>query len=169
MRDVMRLGVEMIILGTGEERYHKTLSTLQKKYPRQLSVTIGFDNRLAHKIYAGSDIFLMPSQYEPCGLGQLISLRYGTIPVVRRTGGLADTIIEYDPDAKTGNGFVFEKYAPDSLYSAIKRAHKYFQDERHWRTIQRNAMNSNFSWRESALKYVALYREALKRLTGSYA
>jgi starch synthase len=112
-----------------------------------------FDDPLAHKIYAGSDIFLMPSKYEPCGLGQMISMSYGTIPLVFKTGGLADTVRE-------DNGFVFDKYTKEDLTQTIKQAIKAFQDKKGWLTLIQKAMQNNFSWRESAKKYLALYEKA---------
>jgi starch synthase len=161
MEDILRLGAKIIILGKGEEHFHKILSGLQKKYSKYLSVIIGFDNTLAHRIYAGSDIFLMPSRYEPCGLGQLIALRYGTIPVVRKTGGLADTIIEYNPNNRRGTGFLFDNYSSDELLGALKRALKFFNQKKHWLRIQKNAMSQDFSWRYSAKQYISLYKKAL--------
>lgn len=163
MGKIIKSGAQVIILGKGNESLHKVFSDLQKKYSRQISVTIGFDNPLAHKIYAGSDIFLMPSKYEPCGLGQLIALRYGTIPVVRKTGGLLDTIVEYNPSEGTGTGFLFSTYSPNELLKTVKRANEFFNAKRHWLKIQKNAMSQNFSWRHSAEEYLPLYQKALKK------
>lgn len=159
---IVESGAQIIILGIGDKHFHKVLSDLQAKYSRSISVTTGFDNILAHKIYAGSDIFLMPSLYEPCGLGQLIALRYGTIPVARRTGGLNDTIAEYDFSAGSGTGFLFNKYSPDEMLGAIKRAVEAFKDKQLWEQIQGNAMSQDFSWHKSAKEYVNLYKKTLK-------
>ncbi len=163
MQEIISSGIQVIILGKGEEYFHKALSNLQRKYRRQLSVTIGFDSTLAHKIYAGSDIFLMPSQYEPCGLGQLIALRYGTIPVARNTGGLSDTIIEYSPSEGTGTGFLFNRYSSKEMLKAVNRANGFYNNKQHWLRIQKNAMSQNFSWRHSAEGYISLYRKTLKK------
>jgi starch synthase len=168
MENILKLGIEMIILGKGEESFHKALLKLQKKFSKQLSVTIGFNDMLAHKIYAGSDIFLMPSQYEPCGLGQIIALRYGTIPVGRRTGGLVDTISVYNTKNGNGTGFLFNDYSPKALLAAVKEANRIFQDKKHWLMIQKNAMTQDFSWRQSAKQYLFLYEKALKKKSLSY-
>jgi len=161
--EIIKSGAQIIILGKGDEHFHKIFSELQKKYNGQLSVSISFDNPLAHKIYAGSDIFLMPSKYEPCGLGQLIAMRYGTIPVGRKTGGLLDTIVEYNPSAGTGTGFLFSTYSSDELFKAVKRANEFFNDKPQWLKIQKNAMSQNFSWHRSAEEYLSLYQKALKK------
>jgi len=158
-------GAQVIILGKGDEAFHKEFLDLQKKYRKQLSVTIGFDNELAHKIYAGSDVFFMPSRYEPCGLGQLIALRYGTIPIGRKTGGLVDTIVEYNPSKGTGTGFLFNGYSSNELLKAFRKAKKFFDDKRYWLKIQRNAMSQDFSWQHSAEEYLSLYKKALKKKT----
>ncbi len=161
MEKIIKTGSQVIVLGTGDEHLHKIFSGLKKKYSRQLSVTIGFDNSLAHRIYAGSDIFLMPSKYEPCGLGQLIALRYGTIPVVRKTGGLVNTIVEFNKSE--GTGFLFNGYSSAELLKALQRANKLFNANGHWSKIQENAMSQNFSWRHSAKEYLSLYQKALKK------
>jgi starch synthase len=163
--EIIRSGAQVIILGKGDKAFHREFLGLQKKYSKQLSVTIGFDNPLAHKIYAGSDVFLMPSRYEPCGLGQLIALRYGTIPVGRKTGGLVDTIVGYNPHKGSGTGFLFNGYSSKELLRAFKKAKEFFNDKQHWRRIQRNAMSQNFSWRHSAEEYLSLYKKALKKKT----
>lgn len=161
MGGIISLGAQVVILGKGDEPLHKIFLGLQKRYPGQLSVTIGFDNTLAHRIYAGSDIFLMPSRYEPCGLGQLIAMRYGTIPVGRRVGGLADTITPYAPSKGAGTGFLFDVHSKDELLKAVKKTIELFNDKRHWLKIRRNAMSENFSWRQSAEGYISLYKRAL--------
>jgi len=161
--EIISSGAQVIILGKGDEALHKVFLGLQKKYRRRLYVKIGFDEALAHKIYAGSDIFLMPSRYEPCGLGQLIAMRYGTIPVGRKTGGLADTIREYNASNGTGTGFLFNGYSSNELLKTFRKAKKFFDDKPHWQRIQRNAMSQDFSWRHSAEGYLSLYEKALKK------
>jgi starch synthase len=163
IEDILTLGAEIVILGKGDKPFHRVFLEIQKKYKKQFSVTIGFDNKLAHNIYAGADIFLMPSQYEPCGLGQLIALRYGTIPVGRKIGGLIDTILEYKPNNGNGTGFLFDGYSSDELLRAVKVANKFFQNKKHWLKIQKNAMSHNFSWSHSAEEYSILYKEALRK------
>lgn len=163
MKEIIKLGLEVVILGKGDKFFQNILLDLQKKYSRRLSVTIGFDDVLAHKIYAGADIFLMPSEYEPCGLGQLIALCYGTIPVGRKTGGIVDTISEYNPSKGTGTGFLFNGSSPEEFLITIKRANEFFNDKQHWVKIQKNAMSRNFSWRRSSEEYLSLYQKALKK------
>ncbi|MCL4376838.1 MAG: glycosyltransferase, partial [Actinobacteria bacterium] len=150
----------IVILGTGDEKYQNLLLDLCKRYERKLSIIIGFSEKLSREIYAGSDIFLMPSKYEPCGLGQLISLKYGTIPLVRNTGGLADTIIDIQDKkdiVKGGQGFKFNDYDWNQFYLAILRAVNFYRDKNSWEKIILNGMNSDFSWDYSAIKYKELY------------
>jgi len=158
--DMVSLGMELIILGSGEKRYHDMLLELQDKYPGKVSINIGYSDELASKIYAGCDLFLMPSRYEPCGLGQMISLRYGTIPVVRATGGLADTITEYDPKRDQGNGFVFSAFKPGEFLAAIQRAQRVYRNKDRWLALVKRAMGCDFSWGASAKKYLELYDTA---------
>lgn len=159
---LMVQNVQLVILGTGDPKYHTLLQALEVKYPKQLKAVLAFDAKLAQQIYAGSDFFLMPSQYEPCGLGQLISLKYGTIPIVRETGGLADTITDFDLakdfEHELGNGFVFLDYSAQELLRTILRALAVYKDEKAWSKIRHNAMRCDFSWKASAKKYEALYR-----------
>ena len=155
--EIMKLGYSMIILGFGEESYHRKLLKLQDVYHGRLSVNIKFDNRLAHRIYAASDFFLMPSKYEPCGLGQLISLRYGTVPIVRKTGGLADTVHEFDADGTSGNGFLFSEYAGDALVAATEKARRLFNNREQFRRLSESCMKYDYSWDKSARKYAVLY------------
>ncbi|HMQ67524.1 MAG TPA: glycogen synthase GlgA [Ignavibacteria bacterium] len=159
--ELMKLDVQMIILGAGEEKHQKFLKKAEKKYKKKLAVHIGFDETLAHKIEAAADMFLMPSKYEPCGLNQMYSLRYGTVPIVRNTGGLSDTIIDYKKPK--GNGFLFEKYDPKELLSTIKTALDLFQDKVKWIKIARQGMSLDFSWKVSALKYMKLYKAVAKK------
>jgi len=150
---ICRMDLQLVILGTGDIKYHNLLESMTKKFPKVISLHLKFDNSLAHKIYAGSDIFLMPSKYEPCGLGEMISMAYGTIPLVFKTGGLADTVT---PD----NGFIFDKYKKEALVKTIEKAIRAFQDKKKWSGLIHKAMQSNFSWKESARKYLALYEKA---------
>lgn len=156
--EIFKAGVNLIILGTGEEVYQKTLSLVQKKHRQRFGLRIAFDEALAHKIYAGSDIFLIPSRYEPCGLTQMYSLRYGTIPVVRATGGLDDTIQEFDPESLTGNGFKFVEHEETALIDAIRRAVAVYRDKEKWQVLIKNAMACDFSWDKSAAEYLRLYK-----------
>jgi len=151
--------VQFILLGTGEEKYHRLFEEIGKRVPHKASINLKFDELLAKKIYSGADIFLMPSRYEPCGLGQMISLRYGTIPVVRRTGGLADTITDFDPKTARGNGFVFERYDAWELFDAVKRAIAVYKRKALWAKLVSNAMRCDFSWERSAEKYIEVYRK----------
>lgn len=161
MPKLMKKDCQFVLLGTGDPAYERYFTNLQKKYPTQVRANIGFDAVLAQQIYAGSDMFLMPSRFEPCGLGQLISLRYGTIPIVRRTGGLADTIIDYRPDNLHANGFVFEEYRPSKLLEAIERAMDVYARKADWDRLVRTALACDFSWNASAGKYVEFYRDAI--------
>ncbi len=145
------------LLGTGEEAYHQLFSQFASRHPDHVAVHLGFDNRLAHKIEAGADMFLMPSRYEPCGLNQIYSLRYGTVPIVRATGGLYDTVKPFDPERGEGVGFHFSRYEADVFWDAIKRAVAVFEQPAMWRRLMRNAMVMDFSWKSSARQYLALY------------
>lgn len=158
IEDVCRMPVQFVLLGTGEPKYHTLFERIAKEY-KNTSIHLTFDAELAYQIYAGSDIFLMPSYYEPCGLGQLISLAFGTIPLVRKTGGLADTVIDYDMYPERGNGFVFSDYTAAALQLTIERALRQYQDRAAWRSLAQRAMKCDFSWGRSADKYVSLYRE----------
>ena len=151
----------LVILGLGDERYHTLLTELAKRYPAKVSVRLAFDEPLAHKIEAGADIFLMPSQYEPCGLNQIYSLRYGTVPIVRATGGLYDTISPFDPTKGEGVGFRFTKYTPAAFWQAIKKALDLFYKTNTWQQIMRNGMAKDFSWQSSARKYLELYDQVV--------
>jgi len=163
--DLMKLDLKLVILGTGEKKYHDLLTGLAKRYPKRLRVNLVFDNKLAHLIEAGADMFLMPSRYEPCGLNQLYSLKYGTVPIVRETGGLADTIQDYDPETKEGTGFVFKDYHPEELLAAIKRALEVYKEKEKWKKLMLSGMQKDFSWEASAKKYVQLYGKALAWLS----
>jgi starch synthase len=156
---LMAQGVTLVILGTGEEKYHELLTKEAQKYPGQLGVKIAFDNRLAHLIEAGSDMFLMPSRYEPCGLNQMYSMKYGTVPVVRATGGLMDTVAPVDKHKGTGTGFLFTEYSAVAFQKALNQAIEAFEDKKLWKKIMLNAMAEDFSWNASAKAYLKLYEQ----------
>ncbi|KPL04509.1 MAG: glycogen synthase [candidate division Zixibacteria bacterium SM1_73] len=160
---LLSLNLQMVVLGTGDEKYHKLFKQMAKKYPQKMSVNFRFDNALAHLIEAGADMFLMPSRYEPCGLNQLYSLKYGTVPIVRETGGLADTIQDYNPETGEGTGFVFKNYDSDELLEAIKRAFQVYSNKGIWTKLMKNGMQKDFSWEASARKYENLYQRALQK------
>jgi starch synthase len=160
---IAEAGGQFVLLGSGDERYEREFAALAEQHRGAVSVKLGFDAALARRIYAGADLFLMPSRYEPCGLGQLIALRYGTIPIVRRTGGLADTITEWDAGAGTGTGFVFDAETPEACRAAVARALSAYGDAARWRRLCRNAMAEDFSWEASAHKYVTCYRKAVRQ------
>ncbi len=155
---LQRHDVRLVVLGSGEERYESYFQWLRDTYPARVGVYRGYSEDLAHWIEAGSDLFLMPSRYEPCGLNQMYSMRYGTIPVVRKTGGLADTVRPFDRASGQGTGFVFEEFGSQALLDAVRRALEAYADERAWRRLVQNAMAADFSWRRQAGHYVRLYR-----------
>jgi starch synthase len=159
--DIIKLDIQIVLLVAGDKDYEKKVEALQKKHPKRLSVFIGYDNELAHMIEAGTDMFLMPSKYEPCGLNQMYSMRYGTVPIVRATGGLDDTVEDYSGSGK-GTGFKFEKYESKELLKVIQRALKVFQQPEEWKRLMRNGMAQDFSWENSARKYIGLYKDLLK-------
>ncbi len=163
MDALVKMGVQFVLLGTGEEKYHHALRDVAKKNRNHVRVHILFDSKMAKRIYAGSDLFLLPSYYEPCGLGQMIALRYGTVPVVRATGGLADTVQNFNVKSGQGNGFSFEAYKAEALTDAVRRAVETFRDAELWRRITGNAMASDFSWAASARKYIKLFEMTKRR------
>ncbi|MBI4180976.1 MAG: glycogen synthase [Chloroflexi bacterium] len=154
---------QLVILGKGRDCYESLLQQIAVRYPQQMSVFITRDNPLAHLIYAGCDLFLMPSHFEPCGIGQLIAMRYGALPIVRHTGGLVDTVPEFTADLKKGNGFVFREYTPDALIAAVKQGIAAFENRVAWGEAMRRVMQLDFSWRASAAKYESIYRQLLDR------
>ncbi|MGA8578447.1 MAG: glycogen synthase GlgA, partial [Bryobacteraceae bacterium] len=160
-QDLFQRDLQFVLLGTGESRCEKYFRSVAVRNPGKVGVKIAFEDALAHKIEAGADMFLMPSRYEPSGLNQLYSLKYGTIPVVRATGGLKDSIEEFDPVAGTGNGFVFDAYDVSELLAAVDRALAAFRDKRRWAALMRNAMAADYSWGRSARGYLALYERLL--------
>ena len=158
---LMQLEIQMIFLGTGELKYRQFLEQLKKHNPKQIGLHIGFDNELAHLIEAGSDMYLMPSRYEPCGLNQMYSLKYGTVPIVRATGGLDDSVEQYNPETKTGTGFKFIAYDKSHLIDAVNLAVKVYKDKPAWTQLMKNGMKQDFSWKASAKKYINLYKKVL--------
>jgi len=155
--------LKIAILGSGMPRYEELLRGLREKHPNKLSVALEFNEPLAHLIEAGSDFFLMPSRYEPCGLNQMYSQRYGTVPIVRATGGLADTVQDYDPQTGRGSGFVFEEYAPEPLLATIRRALAAYEKKRPFKKLVTDIMKIDHSWASAAAKYVEVYRKVAAR------
>jgi starch synthase len=160
--ELMKENLAIVVLGEGSREYERLFAALSKKYPEHIGLKIGYDNKIAHKVEAGADMFLMPSRYEPCGLNQMYSLRYGTVPIVRATGGLDDTIQNFDPETGQGTGFKFEPYDSGALLRCIRKALKAYADGDGWQVLQRNGMARDFSWKASAAAYVSVY-EAAKR------
>ena len=156
--------LRLIVLGSGEKQYVDFFSELQRQFSDKVAFREGFDDRLAHQIEAGSDIFLMPSRYEPCGLNQMYSQAYGTIPVVRNTGGLADTVEQYDKTTGQGTGILFDDFTSQGVLWGVRRALQLYTDPEHWDQIVRNAMSQDFSWNRSALQYAGLF-ERLSQLS----
>jgi len=151
--------IRLVVLGSGEERYERYFQSLRDSYPGSVGVYLGFHEELAHWIEAGVDLFLMPSRFEPCGLNQMLSLRYGTVPLVRHTGGLADTVEPWDVDTSSGTGFVFHDFTADALGATIDRALEVWDDRRSWATLMQNGMARDFSWERQSASYVDLYRQ----------
>lgn len=161
--NLMQLQVQLVVLGTGEKKYHDLFEKAAKHHPQQVGISLTFNNDLAHLIEAGSDMFLMPSRYEPCGLNQIYSMRYGTVPVVRATGGLDDTVEEFSPPSGTGTGFKFSEYTGDALLKTVQRAVAVYADAPAWRKLMKNGMARDFSWEASARKYIQLYRSLTRK------
>ncbi|MBE6053490.1 MAG: glycogen synthase GlgA [Clostridium sartagoforme] len=159
--ELLKEDIQVVILGTGDYIYEESFKSFSSKYPEKISSNIKFSNELAHKIYAASDMFLMPSLFEPCGLGQLIALRYGSVPIVRETGGLKDTVVPYNEYLEIGNGFGFNNYLQEELLNTIKYAISIFKDKNRWNRIIINAMESDNSWEKSAKEYLRIYRELI--------
>ncbi len=162
IRELMQLPLQMVVLGSGDKKLERFLRRTAQGFPDSFSATIGYDNQLSHLITAGSDMFVMPSQYEPCGLNQMYSLAYGAVPIVRRTGGLADTVKDYHEYYQAGNGFSFNDFSANALLFTIRRALDIFKSKRTWREIQHRGMVENYSWLASAKKYKASYRATRK-------
>ncbi|HVO58463.1 MAG TPA: glycogen synthase GlgA [Dongiaceae bacterium] len=158
--EMMREDVMLVVLGSGERKYEDLFRALASAYPGRVGLKFAYDNAVAHKIEAGADIFLMPSRYEPCGLNQIYSLKYGTVPVVRATGGLDDTVESFDLEHGTGTGFKFAEYSGSAFLYAVKQALHHYADERIWKRIQLNGMVKDFSWKTPAAEYAKLYEAA---------
>ena len=164
--ELPRLGATVVLLGSGERRYEDLWLALATRHPDRVAVHIGFDERLAHLIEAGADLFLMPSRFEPCGLNQMYSLRYGTVPLVRATGGLADTVQNFDTASGSGTGFTFDEYSPQALLGTLRWALGVFIDRRTWRRMQQAGMRQDHSWAASARRYVEVYERAMASRVG---
>lgn len=169
MDKMLDIDLQFILLGSGDEHYENFFRKIKEKFPNKMGLTLGFNANLAQRIYAGCDMFLMPSKFEPCGLGQLISLRYGTIPIVRATGGLADTIQDFSLVTGQGNGFSFSDYSATELMHSIKRAVDVYNNHPDaWKSLVQTALGQDFSWKQSAEKYIDLYFLAMgKHKAGS--
>jgi starch synthase len=153
---------QFVLLGTGQPEYHQMLEQMQARFPEHIRAFLKFDDVLAHRIYAGADIFLMPSKVEPCGLGQMIAMRYGCVPVVRAVGGLVDTVSDYNAKFGRGTGFVFSAFTPEACQEALARALQLYNQKDAWRRVQKRCMATDFSWSASAQEYVRLYQRALE-------
>ena len=159
---LMREDVVLTILGTGEEYYENLLRGLAERYPGRVLVRILYDETLAHKVKAGADMLLMPSRYEPCGLTQFHAMKYGTVPVVHGTGGLEDTVEEWNAEARTGTGFKFHGFDAENFVGAVRGALAVFREKAAWTAVMRNAMGKDFSWGKSAAEYVEVYERAVR-------
>jgi starch synthase len=159
----MQQELDLVVLGAGDQPYHDLLQRAAAQHPGRIGLKLGFDNELAHLIYGGADLFLMPSQYEPCGLGQMIALKYGTIPVVHATGGLADTITDLRAAPETANGFSFERFDAGELLLAMTGALAAYRVIPQWQALMKRAMACDFSWTKSITRYLELYRSLAGR------
>ena len=161
---LMEREVQLVIVGTGERQYEYALSAFARQYPGKVAVRLCFDQELASRVYAGADMYLMPSKSEPCGLSQLIAMRYGTVPVVAATGGLRDTVPPYNPETKEGRGFTFQSYNADDFLGAIDRAvGLYYGDREAWNALAKHDMECDFGWQAPAAEYMQLYTELLSK------
>lgn len=161
LEELLKEDIQVVVLGTGDYMYEESFKSFQGRHPNKISANIKFSNELAHKIYAASDMFLMPSLFEPCGLGQLIALRYGSIPIVRETGGLKDTVTPYNEYDETGNGFGFKNYRFEELFNITKYALKIYRNKDKWNNIVRQAMSADNSWEKSAKEYIEIYNKLI--------
>lgn len=161
---LLRLPCRYVLLGTGDLKYHRFFEEVAKRHPKRFAVRLGFDDALAHRIYAGADMFLMPSRYEPCGLGQMIAMAYGTIPVVRATGGLADTVVDADDKRRDGVGFTFERYSSSAFVETLERALSAYAKPRRWSALVKKAMKKDFSWEKQAGKYMDIFVKAIAKV-----
>lgn len=158
MDEILNMDIQMIVLGTGDWKYENYLREMAGRYPTKLKVIINFSQDIASKIYGGSDMFLMPSKFEPCGLSQMIAMRYGSVPIVRETGGLRDTVIPYNHVDGTGVGFTFKTYNAYDMLDAVRRAVSTYYDPENWEKVRANAMSTDCSWKKSAQEYLELYK-----------
>lgn len=158
---ILDLGVELVILGSGDKNYENILTENMNRYSDRFSAEIGYNDKKAREIYAGSDMFLMPSRFEPCGLGQLMALKYGTIPIVRGTGGLLDSIVDYKRNSELGNGFVFNKFDGKEMLNAIENAISVYKNRSEWIELVKEAMTENFSWGKASKIYHTHYKKLL--------
>ncbi|RPI74213.1 MAG: glycogen synthase, partial [Ignavibacteriales bacterium] len=165
--NLVNLPAQWALLGSGEEKFEELFLSMSHRMPDKVFTHIGYNNELAHLIEAASDMFLMPSRYEPCGLNQIYSLKYGTVPVVRKTGGLADTVQDWNEylsqGEETGTGFTFNDYSSYALYTTVERAIRTFYDKDTWLKIQKNGMKKDYSWESSAKEYIELYKKAIEK------
>ncbi len=161
IQPLLAQGVQFVLLGVGDQHYHEMFQSLAARYPEQVAIFLTFNTELRQRIYAGSDMFLMPSRFEPCGTSQMEAMRYGCVPIVRHVGGLADTVQEYNPLTGEGNGFMFNNYDPWEFFAAIVRALALYPFKDIWHTLQLRGMAADHSWRASAVRYVEVYRNAL--------
>jgi starch synthase len=153
----------LVILGTGEPYYENLLRSWQERFRNKIAVAITYDETLAHKVEAGSDMIAMPSRFEPCGLNQIYGMKYGTVPVVRATGGLDDTVQEWSAETETGTGFRFHEYRPEEFLVALRKAFASFADKQQWRKLMRNGMARDYSWTKPAKEYIQVYEEIVRR------
>src|SRR3989344_495368 len=159
---LMELPIQLIVVGEGEGEFMSFFHDLESKYKDKVATHLKFDNVLPHLVFAGADVVLLPSRFEPCGLIQMEAMRMGTIPIVRKTGGLADSVEDYNPNNETGTGFTFERFDSSALMIALVRAFENFRDKKDWHALQKRAMSADFSWISSAKKYVALSQRAIE-------
>ena len=158
LRRLLERDIQLVIVGTGEAKYEHVLQSVASEYPDKFSMNLKFDSALASRVYAGSDMYLMPSKSEPCGLSQLIAMHYGTVPIVNATGGLKDTVLPYDPSTGEGRGYTFQSYNGDDFLGAIDRAlGDYYGDPEGWKRLAKHDMEVDFSWKQPAQKYMELY------------
>ncbi len=161
--DILNKKIQLVVLGAGDQKYHVLLEKMARSHPKNASVNLRFDTALAQKIYAACDMLLLPSRYEPCGLSQMIGFKYGSVPVARRTGGLKDSIQEFDSKTKEGTGFTFGEYKPEAFFAAIRKALTVNQNRDLWRSLVRRDMGLDFSWKVSAREYLKLYSSIQKK------
>ena len=163
MNELLQMPVSFIILGSGDRGYELSLESFAERFPDKIALKIGFNNELARRIYAGADMFLMPSRSEPCGISQMMAARYGTVPLVRETGGLKDSIVPYETDGGKGIGFTFEEYVSDSIVELVNRAVEVYKDKEKWKELVKRVMDWDFSWGSSAKEYLKMYAELLEK------